>query len=84
MFFNAQIYTNIDQNCESVQYEVNGFSIHLFLHLHVSELYLCLSILDNGAGRRTLDNVPFRVAECTVNNGEASRMDHPAAPSQIW
>lgn len=40
--------------------------------------------MDPGVGGETLDRVSFRVAERTLDNGDAVRMDHPAVPSHIW
>lgn len=53
--------------------------------LDVSEQqYLGVSAVLLGVGGETLDRVSFRVAERTLDNGDAVRMDHPAVPSQIW
>lgn len=46
-------------------------------------MYLWVRVLYVGVWWWTLDRVSFQVAECTVNDGEASRMDHPAVPSKI-
>lgn len=50
----------------------------------MSQQYLGVSAVLLGVGGETLDRVSFRVAERTLGNGDAVRMDHPAVPSQIW
>lgn len=67
------------QNCKSVQH----WGLRTFISLFKWESYLRVAILDMGVGWWTLHSVFSRVAECTVNNGKARRMDHPVVPAQI-
>lgn len=60
-----------------MQTQISLFTYH-------GELYLWVRIQDIGVGWWTLHRAHIRVAQCTLNDGKASRMDHPAVPAQIW
>lgn len=47
-------------------------------------MYLWVGLLDIGVARWTLLGAPFRVAECTLNNGQAGGVENPVVPSQIY
>lgn len=75
----------------AMKYYSKKFEIHITVSALLSTIsnkwdlsHLWVWVLHIGVGWQTLHGVHIRVAECTLNDGEAGRMDHPVVPAQIY